>query len=164
MVAAGMVHTQSPSLLPGNGHSVSFIDLRQSFPSKFAAISPFVDQVMRFIPNFRRADGSETDIEMALREALANAVTPGGGDDSGKRVHVDCRCYMDGEVSFAVRDKGRRFYSSAVLDPRSLENLLLTHGRGIYLRKTLIDEVSFEDGGVMMRKKSNANPAEESKP
>lgn len=131
-----MVDTQSLSLRPRNSHSVSFIELRQSFPSKFAAISLLVDQVMRFILNCRRADGSETDIEMALREALANAVTHGGGDDSCKRVYVDCRCCMDGEVLFAVRNKGRGSCSSAVLDPTCLENFLLTHGRGIYLRKT----------------------------
>jgi len=36
------------------------------------AISLFVDQLMRFILKFRNADGSETDIEMALHEALVN--------------------------------------------------------------------------------------------
>jgi serine/threonine-protein kinase RsbW len=53
-----------------------------------------------------------------------------------------------------------------VLEPTFLENLLFTHGRGIYLMKTLMDEVSFEEGGtvVMMRKKSNANSAEQGKP
>ena len=64
-----MVHTNSLPLQPPNGHSVPFIELRQLFSSKVAAISPFVDQLMRFILKFRRADGSETDIELALREA-----------------------------------------------------------------------------------------------
>jgi hypothetical protein len=59
----------------------------------------------------------------------------------------------------------RGFDSNAVLDPTLLENLLFTHGRGIYLMKTLMDEVSFEEGGavVMMRKKSNANSSEQRK-
>src|SRR6202008_3618673 len=141
---AAMAHTQSLSLLPRNGHSVPFVELRQSLPSKVAAISPFTEQLMRFILNFRMADGSEIDIEMALREALANAVIHGNGDDSRKSVYVTCRCYMDGEVSITVRDEGKGFDSSAVLDPTVLENLLFTHGRGIYLMKTLMDEVSFE--------------------
>ena len=154
---AAMAHTQSLSLLPRNGHSVPFGELRQSLSSKVATISPFVDQLMRFVLNFRRADESEIDIEMALREALANAVIHGNGDDSCKSVYVTCRCYMDGEVSIMVRDEGRGFDSNAVQDPTSLENLLFTHGRGIYLMKTLMDEVSFEEGGsiVRMRKKSN---------
>ena len=161
-----MAHTQSLSLLPRNGHSVPFVELRQSLPSKVAAISPFTEQLMRFILNFRMADGSEIDIEMALLEALANAAIHGNGDDSRKSVYVTCRCYMDGEVSVTVRDEGKGFDSSTVLDPTALENLMFTHGRGIYLMKTLMDEVSFEEGGavVIMRKKSNANSAEQRKP
>lgn len=161
-----MAHTQSLSLLPRNGHSVPFVELRQSLPSKVAAISPFTEQLMRFILNFRMADGSEIHIEMALLEALANAVIHGNGDDSRKSIYVTCRCYMDGEVSVTVRDEGKGFDSSTVLDPTALENLMFTHGRGIYLMKTLMDEVSFEEGGavVIMRKKSNANSAEQRKP
>ena len=113
-----MAHTQSLSLLPQNGHCGPFVELRQSFPSKVAAISPFVDQLMRFVLHFRSADGSESDIEMALRESLANAVIHGNGDDFCKSVYVTCRCYMDGEVSITVRDQGRGSDSNAVLDPR----------------------------------------------
>jgi serine/threonine-protein kinase RsbW len=158
-------HAQFLSFLPRNGHSVPFVEVRQSLPSKVAAISPFADQLMRFILNFRSADGSETEIEMALHEALANAVIHGNGENSGKRVYVECRCYMDGEVSITVRDEGWGFDCSAILNPTFRENLLFTHGRGIYLIKTFMDEVSFEEGGavVMMRKKSNANSAEQRK-
>ena len=161
-----MVHTQSLSLLPRNAHSSPFIELRQSLPSKVAVISPFVDQLMRFILNFRSADRSETDIEMALREALANAVIHGNGENSFKRVYVECRCYVNGEVSITVRDEGRGFDWNAIPNPTFRENLLFTHGRGIYLMKTLMDEITFEEGGavVMMRKNSNANSAEQRKP
>jgi serine/threonine-protein kinase RsbW len=161
-----MVHTESLSLLPRNGHSVPFVELRQTLPSKVAATSPFVDQLMRFILNFRSADRSETDIEMALREALANAVIHGNGENSFKRVYVECRCYVNGEVSITVRDEGRGFDWNAIPNPTFRENLLFTHGRGIYLMKTLMDEITFEEGGavVMMRKKSNASSAQERRP
>src|SRR5882757_8600935 len=103
MALAAMVHTQSLSLLPRNADSIPFLELLQSLPSRVAVVSPFVDQLIRFILNFRIADGSEIDIEMALLEALTNAVIHGNGDNSGKRVYVTCRCYMDGEVSITVR-------------------------------------------------------------
>jgi serine/threonine-protein kinase RsbW len=164
MEIAAMVHRQSLSLLPRNGHSAPFVELRQSLTSKVAAISPFTGQLMRFILNFRMADGSEIDIEMALLEALANAVIHGNGDSSCKSVNVACRCYMDGEVAITVRDEGRGFDPCVLVDPTLRENLLITHGRGIYLMKTLMDEVSFEEGGavVMMRKKANSNSAKQS--
>jgi hypothetical protein len=82
-----MAHTQSLSLLPRNAHSVPFVELRQSLPSRVAAISPFVDQLLPFILKFRNADGSETDIEMALHEALVNAVMHGNGENPHKRVY-----------------------------------------------------------------------------
>src|SRR5580698_3470320 len=166
MGIAAMVHTQSPLLLSRNGHSVPFIRLRESLPSQVASISPFAEQLMLFILRFRSRDGTEADIEMALHEALANAVIHGNGENSCKRIYVECRCYVDGEVLITVRDEGRGFDSSALMDPTFLENLLFTHGRGIYLIRTLMDEVSFEEGGavVMMRKKSNVNSAEQRRP
>jgi serine/threonine-protein kinase RsbW len=166
MENAAMVHTQSLSLQPRNRHSVPFIQLRQSFPTKVTAISPFVDQLIRFILKFRQADGSDTDIDLALHEALANALIHGNGGSASKRIYITCRCYMDGEVSITVRDEGRGFDSSAVPDPSFQGHLLLTHGRGIYLMKVLMDEVCFEERGavVTMRKKSNASLAEGRKP
>jgi serine/threonine-protein kinase RsbW len=117
MEIAPMTHTQSLSFQPRKGHSVPFVEVRQSLPSKVAAISPFADQLMRFILNFRSVDGSETDIEMALHEALVNAVIHGNSENSCKRVYVECRCYIDGEVSITVRDQGRGFDYNAIPNP-----------------------------------------------
>jgi serine/threonine-protein kinase RsbW len=116
---------------------------------------------MRFVLNFRNADGSETEIEVAVREALANAVTHGNRESFYKRVFVECRCYMDGEVCVTVRDEGQGFDFNTVADPTTPENRIFTHGRGIYLMKTLMDHVSFEKGGavVNMCKKSRAGSA-----
>ena len=44
-----MAHTPSLSPLPRNGHSIPYVELRQSLPSKVAAVSPFVEQLMRFV-------------------------------------------------------------------------------------------------------------------
>jgi serine/threonine-protein kinase RsbW len=116
-----------------------------------------VDQLMAFITKFREVDGSEIEIEIALREAVANAVIHGNHEDPRKRVHVSCHCRADGEVSLTVRDQGQGFDSTAIPDPTAPENRLSARGRGIYIMRVLMDEVSFEDCGVAvhMRKKSN---------
>lgn len=59
-------------------------ELWQSLPSQVEAISPFVDQLMVFIAIFREADGSELEIEIALREALINAAIHGNHEDPDK--------------------------------------------------------------------------------
>ena len=159
-VVRNMVHMWSANHSTQSFRSAAFVELRQSFPSQVQLISPFVDQLMRFIRRFRPTDGSEIDIEVAIREALANAVVHGNSEDPSKKVYVECRCYTDGEVSISVRDEGAGFDASIVPDPTSPEGRLSEHGRGIYLMKTLMDEVSFEESGtaVHMGKKSNLGP------
>ena len=156
-----MACAQALSLASPAFRSVPFIELRESLPSRIAIIAPFVDQLMHFIARFRIADGSELTIETALHEALANAVVHGNHEDPRKLVCVACRCTTDGEVFLTVQDEGQGFDMAAVPDPTTPENRLLPHGRGIYLMKTLMDEVCFEQGGavVYMHKASNARPA-----
>jgi serine/threonine-protein kinase RsbW len=155
-----MACAQAVSLTSPAFRSVPFVELRQSLPSQIAIISLFVDQLMYFIARFRTPDGSELNIEAALHEALANAIVHGNQQDPRKLVCVACRCTTDGEVSLTVQDEGQGFDTAAILDPTTPKNRLLPHGRGIYLMKTLMDDVCFEEGGavVFMRKASNARP------
>jgi serine/threonine-protein kinase RsbW len=155
-----MTNAQAFSLAPRAFRSVPFVELRQPLPSQIAIISPFVDQLMHFIARFRTPDGSELDIETALHEALANAIVHGNQEDPSKLVCVTCRCTTDGEVSLTVQDEGQGFDASALVDPTTPENRLLPHGRGIYLMKTLMDDVCFEQGGavVYMHTASNTGP------
>jgi len=144
----------------------SFIGLRNILPSDVEIISPFVDQLIRFIAKVQPEDESNYEIELALREALVNAIVHGNQENSSKRVYVNCRCSADGEVSIAVEDEGNGFNHEAVPDPTSPDNRTLTHGRGIYLMRTLMDEVHFEQGGsvVHMRKRANAGSTATRKP
>ena len=152
-----MAYTNALSLVPRTFRSVPFVELKQPLPSQVAVISPFVDQLMRFIARFRAVDGSEVDIDIALREALTNAVVHGNHESPDKHVEVVCRCSADGEVSITIRDEGNGFDVSAIPDPTSAANQMSNHGRGIYLMQVMIDEVSFEEGGrvVHLRKKPN---------
>jgi serine/threonine-protein kinase RsbW len=131
------------------------LELRLSLPSQVEVISPFVDGLMLFIKKFRNADGSELDIEIALREALTNAIVHGNQENPDKRVYVMSRCSEDGEVLLTIRDQGQGFDNHTVPDPTAPENVLFRHGRGIYLMQALMDEVCFEESGkvVNMRKK-----------
>lgn len=134
------------------------IELQHSFSSIIPGIRPSVDLVMRFVSRFRKQDGSEANIEMALQEALTNAVIHGNHEDPHELVHVACRCSTDGQVSITIRDQGQGFDTRAIPDPTTTENLMSTRGRGIYLMRALMDEVSFDEGGavVHMCKKANA--------
>jgi anti-sigma regulatory factor (Ser/Thr protein kinase) len=53
------------------------LELERSLPSEVAAISPFVDKLMLLIRKCGCAPEGEGDVEIALREALANAIIHG---------------------------------------------------------------------------------------
>jgi serine/threonine-protein kinase RsbW len=113
---------------------------------------------MHLIRKCQWVHGNEEEIEIALREALANAVVHGNHEDPGKQVYVNCRCGTD-EVSFVIRDEGQGYDIDELPDPTAPENISSSHGRGIYLMKNLMDEVHFEGGGavVYMRKCAGEN-------
>jgi serine/threonine-protein kinase RsbW len=154
-----MAEPNHAGALRHNRRPVPFVEWQHSLPSRVEAISPYIDQLIRFLKGFMNKLGaveeSAIDIEMALREALANAVIHGNHEDPHKCIYANCRCQIDGEVSITIRDEGDGFDSRAVPDPTHPQRRLLSNGRGIYLMRALMDEVSFEEPGniVHMRKK-----------
>jgi serine/threonine-protein kinase RsbW len=136
-------------------HRGPYIDLERTLPSEVTAISTFVDKLMLLIKKCRFVPECETDVEIALREALANAIIHGNHEDPRKHVHVSCRCGPD-EVSITVRDEGQGFDIDKVPDPTAPENIGSVHGRGIYMIKTLMDEVRFEQGGTVLHMRKSA--------
>ncbi len=127
-------------------------------PSEVAAISPFVDKLMLLIRKCGCVPEGDSDVEVALREALANAIIHGNHENPRKHVHVRCRCKPD-ELSVAVKDEGRGFDVNNIADPTAPENIGSVHGRGIYLMKALMDEVRFEEGGVVVQMRKSASQA-----
>lgn len=141
-----------------DGQDGPCIELDRSLQSEVTAISPFVDRLMLLIRKCGCVPEGETDVEIALREALANAIIHGNHENPRKHVHVRCRCKPD-EVSIAVKDEGRGFDINKVADPTAPENTGSVHGRGIYLMKALMDEVHFEEGGVVVHMRKSAGQA-----
>ena len=157
--AEDMIQARVASPASRSFHFAPFVGLRNTLPSDIEIVSPVVDQLMRFISRFRVANDNHFEIELALREALVNAIVHGNQNDPRKHVYVNCRCTTDGQVSITIEDEGNGFEHDTVPDPTSPENRKRTHGRGIYLIRTLMDEVDFEQGGsvVNMRKRASAN-------
>jgi anti-sigma regulatory factor (Ser/Thr protein kinase) len=51
--------------------------------------------------------GEEPDVELALREAPANAVVHGNQKEGEIKVHIRCRCGLGKEISIVVADQGK---------------------------------------------------------
>src|SRR5258705_13891650 len=113
-----------------------------------SAVDPGVQGIMDVVRNMQCATGKEDAIELALTEALANAVVHGAKGDPQKLVECDVACDEAHGMLIVVRDPGPGFDVSKIPDPCVGENILASHGRGIYLINQLMDEVKFHKNGT----------------
>ena len=119
-----------------------------------STISPVVNWVMHLVGEMEYGAGKEFQIEMALREALANAVLHGCKADPTKRIECCVTCDEHRGILIVVRDPGNGFDPAKVPSPTDEQNIFSDHGRGIYLINTLMDDVRYERNGaeIHMRK------------
>ncbi|MGA2203146.1 MAG: ATP-binding protein [Terriglobales bacterium] len=112
------------------------------------AVDPVVRSVMNVVREMKCAPGREDDIELALTEALANAVVHGAKNDPSKVIECDVACDTQHGMLIVVRDPGTGFDPAKIADPCQGENIYSSHGRGIYLINQLMDEVQFHKNGT----------------
>jgi len=136
----------------------SVLEVDSWIPSKIQAISPLVGRLMKLIEGSQCVPGEESDIELALREALNNAVVHGNQEDPETKVYVRCRCQAGKQISIVVTDQGKGFDFEETISNGITTDPDSEHGRGIQLMKAYMDEVRFERGGseVHMRKRSRS--------
>jgi anti-sigma regulatory factor (Ser/Thr protein kinase) len=95
------------------------------------------------------------DVDLALQEALANAIKHGCKGDTGKSVQCCVTFDKTGELVIVVRDPGTGFDPTAVPDPLAGDNVFRGSGRGVFLINQLMDTAEYTDGGrkVLMKKR-----------
>jgi serine/threonine-protein kinase RsbW len=127
------------------------LQLRVTLSADRNAVEPVVAQVMSTIREIKCVDGKEDAIELALQEALANAVVHGAKEDPTKIVECLVACEEDRGVIIIVRDPGPGFDPNAIPSCTLGENVYSNHGRGIFLINQLMDQVQFRKNGTEIR-------------
>jgi serine/threonine-protein kinase RsbW len=124
--------------------------IRMSLSSRFENIEMAQHLCGKLLEGWELNEETTHWILMALREALANAIKHGNGQDMAKRVHLEMDV-KDHTLRIRIRDEGTGFDPADVVDPLAPENRFKTSGRGIFYMKTFMDEVRFSrvDGGGM---------------
>jgi serine/threonine-protein kinase RsbW len=113
-----------------------------------AAVDSVVQRVMESLREKDCAGGKEHAIELALSEALANAVVHGAKSDPSKIVECDVACDENRSLLIVVRDPGDGFDPATLPSPVQGKNIYSGHGRGVYLITQLMDEVKFLKNGT----------------
>ena len=123
------------------------------FPSRIKAVDEVASAVSEFLNRAGISDDVVWGIEMAVREAVTNAVVHGNKLDESKFVEVSLRIFH-GTFEIAVHDQGPGFNPSEIPDPTKEENILKTSGRGIFFMRNFMDEVYWSirsKGGTTVR-------------
>ena len=149
-------NSQPQRSLKRSGSSILEIDFWM--PSEVRAISPLVDRFMELIERAKCVPGAEFDVELAIREAVGNAVLHGNQENPNKQVHIRCRCESGNGISIVVTDEGNGFDFLKILGNGLTSDFQGSHGHGIQLMRAYMDDVRFEKGGseVHMRKRLRA--------
>jgi len=125
--------------------------LNIGFPADPEAIGAVADAITEILIQLRVPEQKRLEIGLAVQEALVNAVVHGCKNDPSKQVR--CRLQSDplGRIVITVTDPGPGFSPDLLSDPKRQENVYADHGRGVYLIRQLMDEVSFERRGNEIR-------------
>jgi serine/threonine-protein kinase RsbW len=122
-----------------------------TIPGHVEAIEPAVEKIMAAVGEMGCASGKEFEIEIALTEALANAVEHGCEHDPDKNVEIWVGCDHDRGLLIVVRDPGLGFDPKQIPSPIEGEQVYREGGRGIYLINRLMDHVHYDRGGTEIR-------------
>ena len=85
-------------------------------------------------------------VHLGLEEAFINAITHGNKMNSRKEVKIDYSVGPD-RVEIFMMDEGKGFDPDAVPDPRHGENVYKIDGRGLFLMRSYMDIVEFDERG-----------------
>jgi len=124
-----------------------------SLPSRIDTVAKAAAAVAEFLSRSGISDDAAFGIDMAVREAVTNAVLHGNNEDENKTVAVTIKSSPDA-VEISVHDQGPGFNPEEVPDPTADENILKASGRGIFFMRSFMDEVNWlirPEGGTTVR-------------
>lgn len=104
------------------------------------------EEILGKLPDMGYDDSDVFAVKLSLDEALINAIRHGNQYDRGKKIKIGYRI-DDEQVVITVADQGPGFNHDMLADPTTETNRWKQSGRGIFLIRAYMDEVSFNKRG-----------------
>jgi serine/threonine-protein kinase RsbW len=125
-----------------------FLEERVAFkmPSEFCHLDVVLDYLNERMIRLGIVNAGDSEVLIALDEAIVNAIKHGNKCDPRKAVHIIAEFSSDGAL-FTVTDEGSGFSRENVPDPTEPCRLLEPSGRGLLLINHIMDEVRFNQCG-----------------
>lgn len=156
-LAARPEHVDMDRLLPFLHERIAF-----KMPSDLAYLDGVLDYLNERMVKLGILKPGDSDLLIALDEAIVNAIKHGNKCDPRKAVHVVAEFNVDG-ARFTIADEGAGFEREKVPDPTDPCRLLEPSGRGLLLINHIMDEVCYNQAGnrlEMFKRISHDPPVE----
>ncbi len=122
------------------------VHILEKIPSRVELIPLFIVSFIDKLGTLPFYEDELFNIKLSLGEALANAMKHGNRFDPDKFVDIEIKSEAD-RLIMKVHDQGQGFDPKEIPDPTSSDALIRNSGRGIFLIRKLMDQVSFFDCG-----------------
>jgi serine/threonine-protein kinase RsbW len=122
-------------------------------PSRIEAVAEAAAAVSEFLNRLGIDEGVAFGVDMAVREAVTNAVLHGNKLDEAKIVDLKLKNSPEA-FEIIVHDQGTGFNPNVIQDPTKEENILKSSGRGIFFMRNFMDTVDWSadpKGGTTVR-------------
>jgi serine/threonine-protein kinase RsbW len=127
-----------------------------SVASELKNVKGASQEVLESLSSFDLPSNDMLDIRLCLEEAIINSMKYGNNLNPDLPVEIQYSV-KEGMLKITISDQGKGFDYKNLPDPTLEENLQELKGRGVYLIKRLMDEVSFNESGnqITMIKRIN---------
>jgi serine/threonine-protein kinase RsbW len=143
------------------GSVLPFLEERIAFrmPSDVKYLDGVIDYLSERMIKLGIVGAEESEVLIALDEAIVNAIKHGNKCDPRKAVRIVAELSAWG-ARFTIKDQGPGFARDQVPDPTDPARLLEPSGRGLLLINHIMDEVCYNKCGnqIQMFKRSNCAP------
>ena len=118
-----------------------------SISSEVGNIIKVENFIERFSETFSLPPDLFGKISLSIIEAVNNAILSGNKLDASKQVCLEA-WEENNKFHVSIEDEGQGFDYNHIPDPTLPDNILKDAGRGLYIMKTLSDELIFEKNGA----------------
>ena len=116
-----------------------YILVLASEPTEVGKVEPFLEDLNK---NLRLGEPQFNKLLVAATEAVNNGIIHGNRRDPRKKVTLTCEVNHE-TLIVRVDDEGQGVDTGHLPNPLTEENLLRENGRGVFLMRSLMDDVEF---------------------
>lgn len=116
--------------------------IRVTIPSDIKELKKIEHITNHIAKKLNMSEDQEDNLSIAVTEAVGNAIVHGNKKDRDKRVFVSFSL-LEKKLRIKVKDEGKGFKPESVTNPLDPENIMKESGRGIFILKSLMDEVKY---------------------